>query len=72
MRLTNFENYRKDKLPVSNLISVITIDNMIESGWTNGRDYNEIIEDFGEKDKNWFHFLWQAEVYLKQHKKDNI
>ena len=70
MRQTKFENHRKNKLPLSNLISVITPDGKIETGWTNGRDLDKINKDFGEQDINWFYFLHKAEAYLIQHKKD--
>ena len=63
-RLTKFENHRKDKIQISQFISVITKKNTIESGWTNGRDLDEINEDFGEENKNWFWFQHRAEAYL--------
>ncbi len=64
----NFENHRKNKLPVSNFISVILEDNTIKSGWTCGRDLDEINEDFGEQNVNWFYFQHKAEAYLIQHR----
>jgi hypothetical protein len=68
MRLINFENNRKDKIPFSDLIFVITTEDTIELGWTNGRDMDEIIKDFGEKDKDWFYFRYKAEEYLYKKK----
>ena len=63
-RLTKFENHRENKLPASQLISVITKKNTVESGWTNGRDLDEIKKDFGEENRNWFWFQHKAEAYL--------
>ncbi len=63
-RLTVFENHRKDKIPVSDLISVITEIGTVESGWTNGRDLDQISEDFGELNKDWFFFQHKAAAYV--------
>ena len=63
-RLITFENHRTDKIPASQLISVITKKNTVESGWTNGRDLDEIKKDFGEENRNWFWFYCQAAAYL--------
>ena len=64
----NFENHRTDKLPYVNLISVIDEDGKIWNGWTNGRDLDEINEDFGERDTDWFYFYHQAAAYVMQNK----
>ena len=55
MRLTKFENHRKDKYEKSVHISVVTVDNTVESGWSNGRNLGELVKDFGEMGKNWFY-----------------
>lgn len=63
-RLTQFENHRSNKLPVSQLLSVITKNNTIETGWSCGRSLEEINKDFGQQDKDWFYFQHQARAYL--------
>jgi len=64
----NFENHRKDKVPASNLISVIDEDGKVWNGWTNGRSLEQISEDFGVKNVDWFYFIHKAEEYLIQHR----
>jgi len=64
----NFENHRTDKIPLVELISVIDEDGKVWNGWTNGRDLDEISEDFGTKDTDWFYFNHKAAAYLIQHK----
>ena len=71
MRKTIFENHRKNKIPLSEFISVITEDKKIESGWTSGRNLEEINEDFGEENTNWFWFQYRAEEYLVRQKNGN-
>jgi len=68
MKQINFENHRKNKISFSHYISVITPDGKIESGWTCGRSLNEINEDFGEKDKDWFYFQHKAAAYIEKNK----
>ena len=55
MRLTMFENFRKEKYQPSVHISVVTIDNTVESGWSNGRTLDELTEDFGKLGTDWFY-----------------
>ena len=64
MRLTTFENHRKDKHRASHHISVITSRNTIESGWTCGRKFKEIELDFGTLNQNWFWSQTDAHAYL--------
>ena len=68
MKQIIFENHRKEKVPLSEMISVITLDGTIENGWTNGRSLYEINADFGTKDVDWFFFRYMAEAYKVQHK----
>ena len=68
MRLTTFENHRKDKHRPSHHISVITRDNTIESGWTNGRTLDEIETDFGVLNINWFWSQTGAHAYIVKNK----
>ncbi len=66
-KLINFDNPRKEKVPYyDQLISVITEENTIESGWTNGRELHQISEDFGIQNVNWFWLLRSADKYLKE------
>ena len=64
----NFENHRKDKIPLSDLISIIDEDGIIWNGWTNGRDLDQINKDFGIKDEDWFFFNHNADAYVLQHR----
>ena len=64
MKHIDFENHREEKIPSVIRISVLTPVNTVESGWTNGRSFEEIEEDFGMLNKDWFYFEWQAKGYL--------
>lgn len=55
MRLTKFENFRKEKNQPSVHIAVVTYENTVESGWSNGRNTEELESDFGEPGKDWFY-----------------
>jgi hypothetical protein len=68
MREIIFENHRKDKTSDNYHISVITKSGNIESGWTNGRYLEEVNDDFGQHNKNWFNNRYKAEAYLASKK----
>lgn len=64
MRLIKFENHRKEKTPNSEYISVVNIDNKIESGWTCGRTEEEVTSDFGKQDVDWFYLEANAHAQV--------
>ena len=64
MRLTTFENHRKNKLETSVHIAVVTKNNTIETGWSCGRNLDELKEDFGELHKDWFYSVSAAHAQL--------
>ena len=73
MRLTKFENHRKDKFEPSVHIAVITKDNTVEAGWSCGRNLDELKEDFGELGKNWFYHTCDAHAQvIKNRQKEDL
>ena len=73
MRLTTFENFREVKFEKSVHIAVVTVCNTIETGWSNGRNLDELKEDFGELDKDWFYSVSAAHAQLiKNRRKEEI
>ena len=73
MRLTTFENFRKDKFEKSVHIAVVTKENTIETGWSNGRNLDELKEDFGELGKDWFYHSCDAHAQLiKNRRKEEL
>lgn len=64
----DFTNHRKVEYPAgAALISVIK-EGKIYNGWIQGRSLEEITEDFGEQNKDWFWTKRIAEKYLKENK----
>ena len=68
MNKINFLNHNKDKTDTNYHICVIDKNDTIQSGWTNGRYYEEILNDFGEYKKDWFYKYSSAAEYLAKKK----
>ena len=64
MRYIVFENHRKDKTSEMERISVVTKTGTVESGWSCGRTQNELEEDFGIENTNWFRQEHSAHAYV--------